>query len=188
MTRLGICCLLGAWVSWTAPASLLADAPSPAPDFKQVYQLVREHLFEANEQQLNAAAVDGLISALAPKVSIVGQSTDPAQNGAVLLSKTSLFEGPIIYLRVGHVESGLDKAVLQAWREAAATNKLAGLVLDLRFTPGTDYSAAAGTADLFIKKDQPLLDWGKGMVRAAEKTDAISVPVAILVNEKTSGG
>jgi hypothetical protein len=57
----------------------------------------------------------------------------------------------------------------------------------LRYARGDDYAAAAGTADLFIKKDLPLLNWGNGLVRSKEKTDAISVPVAVLVNRSTAG-
>ena len=67
----------------------------------------------------------------------------------------------------------------QSW---PATNKLEGVVLDLRYAAGDDYASAAATAELFIKKEQPLLDWGTGMVRSKDKSDAISVPVAVLVN------
>ena len=52
---------------------------------------------------------------------------------------------------------------------------------------GDDYASAAATAELFIKKDQPLLDWGTGMVRSKENSDAISLPVAVLVNRQTAG-
>jgi len=86
---------------------------------------------------------------------------------------------------VGQVEAGLDKAIREAEEQAAATNQLAGMVLDLRFTRGTDYAAAVATAQLFIKKEQPLLDWGKGMVRSKENPQCLSLPLAILVNEKT---
>ena len=61
------------------------------------------------------------------------------------------------------------------------------MILDLRYAAGDDYAAAAATAELFIKKEQPLLDWGTGMVRSKDKSDAISLPVAVLVNRQTAG-
>ena len=74
-----------------------------------------------------------------------------------------------------------------AFQQLGATNKLKGLVLDLRYTSGKDYEAAAAVADLFVSKERPLLNWGKGIVRSSSKTDAIEVPVAVLVNGQTAG-
>jgi C-terminal processing protease CtpA/Prc len=61
------------------------------------------------------------------------------------------------------------------------------VALDLRYAGGDDYAAAAAAADLFVKKEQPLLNWGSGMVRSKEKSDAIGLPVAVLVNRQTAG-
>jgi C-terminal processing protease CtpA/Prc len=104
-----------------------------------------------------------------------------------LVSKSSLFDGPIAYIRVSRVAEGLDQALRQSWQALAATNKLSGMVMDLRYANGTDYAAAAAaTADLFVKKEQPLFDWGQGMVRTKEKTESISTPLAVLVNQQTA--
>ena len=62
-----------------------------------------------------------------------------------------------------------------------------GVALDLRYAVGDDYAAAAAAADLFVKKELPLLNWGNGMVRSKEKTNAIALPVAVLVNRQTAG-
>src|SRR5947209_20619193 len=69
----------------------------------------------------------------------------------------------------------------------ATTNRLNGVVLDLRYAEGHDYSAAADTADVFLKREHPLLDWGNGVVRSKEKEDAIAAPVAVLVDHETVG-
>jgi C-terminal processing protease CtpA/Prc len=69
-----------------------------------------------------------------------------------------------------------------------ATNKVNGIVLDLRYAHGSGYKAATDTVDLFVSKSQPLLDWGGGgMVSSHEKADAITAPIGILVNRETSG-
>ena len=83
----------------------------------------------------------------------------------------------------------LPAAIRAAYREMLQTNKakIKGLVLDLRFAGGFDYPAAAKLADGFLNSDRPLLNWQSGSARATPKTDAITVPVAILVNSQTAG-
>src|SRR5258706_16408085 len=90
-------------------------------------------------------------------------------------------------MRIGRVEDGLAKAGRDALEKFGSTNKLKGIVLDLRFAGGNDYAAAAATADLFVKKEHPLLDWGNGMVRSKRKNEPIHLPVAIGTNRQTSG-
>src|SRR5690606_24520184 len=104
-----------------------------------------------------------------------------------LVSKVSVFDDSFAYLRIGKGEGGLNDNLKSAYQKLAATNKLKGVVLDLRYASGTDYAAASKTADLFIKAEQPLLHWGEASARSTAKTNAIGVPVAVLVNEQTSG-
>jgi hypothetical protein len=168
-------------------AGAKAQTPAPAPDFKEVYDLVREHVAGLSEADLNRAAVQGLLSSLAPKVSLA--SVGAAAGGAsekLPVSKSTLLDGGIAYVRVGQVGEGLAKAVREACDKLGGTNKLQGVVLDLRYAGGDDYAAAANTADLFVKKERPLLDWGKGVVRSKEKEDALGWPVAVLVNHDTA--
>ena len=186
MTRLGAVITVVCVLNFARPAGVQADTPPSAPDFKQVYDLIRQHLSGVNEEQLNKLAVESLVSALDSKVSLV-TSAEAEQKPGALIAQTSLFDGPIAYIRVGQVEAGLDKALREATQQVAATNKLVGIVMDLRFAKGKDYSAAVEAAQVFIRKEQPLLDWGKGMVRSKENPDSLSLPVAILVNEKTAG-
>jgi hypothetical protein len=158
------------------------------PDFKEVYDLVRAHLAGTSEAQLNQAAVQALVSGLGPRVSLVTNGAAAKTRAeAPLVSKSIVFDGEIAYVRVERVGDGLAKAVHDICTRLAGTNKLAGLILDLRYAAGDDYASAAATAELFIKKDVPLLDWGTGMVRSKDKGDAISLPVAVLVNRQTTG-
>ena len=79
---------------------------------------------------------------------------------------------------------GLAGGIREAWTKPGTTNKFKGVVLDLRYAGGDDYAAAAAAADLFVKKEQSLLNWGNGMVRSKPKSEAIKVPVAVLVNRR----
>ncbi|HEY5910597.1 MAG TPA: S41 family peptidase, partial [Verrucomicrobiae bacterium] len=119
-------------------------------------------------------------------VALVPGGNPPLElTGGPLLKATNVFEGTIGYLRVSRVEEGLAKAVREAYR-GLETNKPNGLVLDLRFTGGEDYEAAADAADLFLSKERSLLDWGAGLARSKTKRDAITIPLAVLVNDQTA--
>ncbi len=189
MTRLGIlspekgtAALLFAFLASTAPAA------TPSPDFNEVYELVRAHVPGLTAEQLNKAAVDGLLNDLKPRVSLVGGSEEEVGGtGLLLAGKPALYDDNVAYLRVKRVEDGLGKAVHLEIDNLSTTNKLKGVVLDLRYATGDDYASAVGVADLFIKADKPLLNWGDGLVRSKEKTDPISVPVAVLINGQTAG-
>jgi hypothetical protein len=189
MIRLGI-------LAWMAGFSFglgaLADQPEPAqpqaPDFHEVYDLVRDHLAGVSEVDLNRTAVQALVAGLAPKVSLVPAETNSGLAGeSPVITRATLFEGRIAYLRIARIQQNLPKALLDSVSRVAGTNELNGLILDLRYAKGDDYAAAAATADLFVKTERPLLDWGLGVVQSKEKADAITMPVATLVNRETSG-
>ena len=185
--RLGIWLIAGSVI---AQATRLTAATEQAggPEFREVYDLVRSNLTGVSESDLNRAAVQGFISALNPKVSFVTNATPvPASAGDVrVLADSSVYEKEIAYLRVGRVADGLSRAIRDAYQKMLATNKIKGLVIDLRYAGGSDYREAAKVADMFINKERPLMSWGEGMVPSKEKNDAIGVPVAVLVNRQTA--
>ena len=195
MTRLRIASLIAGWLGFVAGLPALGaqttnavPQPEEAPDFKEVYELVRTNLAGVSEAELNAAAVRGLVSALAPKAALAtNTAATNAQASAPVVIRSNLFEGGIAYVRIGRVEEGLDKAVGEACRKLGVTNSLKGVVLDVRYARGEDYAMAAATADLFLKKERPLLNWGHGVVQSTAKKEAINVPVAVLVNQQTTG-
>jgi hypothetical protein len=166
---------------------LKAEAAPEAPPFREVFDLIRTNLAGASDADLNRAAVQGLLSSLGPKVSLV--TNEPAllaSSNTPLAGKPMVFDREVAYLRVGRVGEALAGQLRAAYQALAATNKLKGLVLDLRYTDGVDYAGAAASADLFMRKERPLLNWGNGVVRSHEKTDAIGVPLAVLVNRQTA--
>jgi hypothetical protein len=82
------------------------------------------------------------------------------------LIKSAVLENDVVYLRVGAVGKTLAAEIQSAQSDLAATNKIAGTVLDLRFADGDDADAAKAAADLFAGK---------------------KLPLAILVNDETRG-
>lgn len=167
-----------------APSLRAADAAA-APDFKEVQQVVREHLAGATDETVNRAAVEGLLVALKGRVTLVTNVDNVITNAGPLVARQHVFDGSIGYVRIARVEEGLAAAVDAEVKALGSSNKLSGLVLDLRFAEGDDYAAAAGVVDLFLKTEVPLLNAGNGLVSSQEKTNAIRLPVVALVNGET---
>ena len=157
-----------------------------APDPREVFDLIRTNLPGVTDAQLQTAAVEGLIRQLQPRVWLA--SADPATNtgSPALLTQTTRYEGSVVYLRIGRVGAGLAAALQSAYDTQAKTNPPAGLILDLRFADGEDYGAAAAVTDLFLTEEKPLLDWGQGAARSTAKSEALHLPVVVLVNHDTT--
>lgn len=161
--------------------ALAADA---GPEFREIYELLRTNLTGTTEAELNQAAVNGLLGELRGRASLVGvmgDSTNPA------VARFSVFDRSVAVARVGQFDSRLAPALVANFSAVTATNKVKGLVIDLRFVAADDYAAAARVAELFVAKDSGLLDWGTGLVKATAEKPAIEVPVAVLVNRETLG-
>jgi C-terminal processing protease CtpA/Prc len=130
----------------------------------------------------------GFLAQLQSRVSLTTNGSTQTESSAVpILSKTAVLDGAYALLRVGRVDAGLAKEMSAAFDRLRSTNKLKGVVVDLRFAIGQDYAAAAQTADLFFSTEQPLLHWGDSNIRSTAKSTAIDLPLAILVNNYTAG-
>ena len=92
-----------------------------------------------------------------------GQRSDAA--GSARLVPTLLEDG-VMYLRIGGVENRVAGEIATARAAFAATNRILGTILDLRFVEGGDPAAVPGTAAVFAGK---------------------KLPLAILVNGRTQG-
>jgi hypothetical protein len=83
------------------------------------------------------------------------------------LIKSVVLENEVAYLRVGAVQKNLAAEIQSAQKSLAATNKIAGTVLDLRFANGDDSDAAKTAAELFAQKKLPLAILVNGETRGA---------------------
>jgi hypothetical protein len=181
-------CSAGLVTLLACPAIGRADVTNSPPDFKEVYDLIRSHLAGETEADLDQTAVKGLLNELHSKVSLVtGTGQEVGTSDGLLLTKSVVYDGAIACLRVGRVGDGLAGQVAAALKQLTASNQLKGIILDLRFADGHDYAAAAAAADLFVSREVPLLDWGGGSSRSKAKSDAITLPLAVLVNHQTAG-
>jgi hypothetical protein len=166
-----------------------AAATNDPPKFDEVYQLIRTNLKGVSQADLDRAAVTGLLEQLPGQVMLVaeGPNSAPAPSAPDTLSKAALYDDSYAYFRIDRVEGPLAKKLRAAYQDLGNKSKIKGVILDLRFAAGGDYAAAAAAADCFLNSRQPLLEWGTGSASATKKTNAVAVPVAILVNSQTTG-
>lgn len=172
-------------VGWSAPAAE-GDAPRPVP-FDEVNRLIRQHLADATESELNDAAVKGLIEQLQPHVMLGTPAESLAASTNQLVAAKRRFRSDYGYLQVGVVKEGLAPALRAAIDELLKEGPLKGLVLDLRFAGGADYDAAAAAAGLFVDDERVLLQVGGKSYSVPENKEAILIPVMILINRETTG-
>lgn len=157
-------------------------------NFAEVFELLKANLAGVTGEQLDEAAVRGLLEQLAGKVSVVGETPPPVRGaGSNAPVSTSVFDRHFGYVRVNRIAAGTGQEFQAAYERLRAAHSLKGLVIDLRFAGGKDYAAAVAMADRFFAEEQPLVDWGEGWKKSTGKTNAISMPVAVLVNRKTTG-
>jgi len=186
MRRVGFCIFVAVLLVLPAGAPCASTAATnEAPDLQEVCDLVRAHLDGISDAELNRAALNGLLEQLGPMVSLVGESAEANIEAKPRLVKSEVFDGPVGYVRIGRVDGGLAKDVAAACKDLSRTHELKGLVLDVRFAGGEDYAEAGAVADLFLSKEQPLLDWGAASARSRTKSNALKLPVAVLVNRQT---
>ncbi len=166
-----------------------AWADAAPPNLGEVYGLIRTNLGGMDQAEIDRRALGAMLAAFGAKITgAEGQDLAPegkSQPGATCT--TEVYDGQIAYVRLNAVEGQAATEIRKAYDKLAATNKLKGLVLDLRFAGGDNYQAAAAAADLFVVKERTLLDFGQGLIRSKAKTNAIQVPVGVLVNGETAG-
>jgi len=146
------------------------------------------NLTKTTSEELDRAALQGILSVLEGKIELVA-APFPTPEGppAPLITKTDVLDKHYGYIRIGRVAAGLADEFDATFNELPVQAPLEGLILDLRFAKGVAYVEAARFVDRFLKKERILLKFGTDTVRSSAKTNAITAPVAVLINAKTSG-
>lgn len=177
--------LLAALVLGSAPA-LAQRQNSDAPPLDELRNLLKQHVHDIPQSELDSAASQALLDQVQGRILASGELVNEEQDAPAIALK-QLYAPGCLYVRVGQVSLGLAPQLAAALRDTNFTANATGLVLDLRFAGGTDYTGAANVANLFLNDEVPLLDWGNGAVRSTAKTNAWTRPVTVLVNAETTG-
>lgn len=176
--------VLAFWSMTALPAASAEDAL----DFKEVYELLQSQLSDLQAKELDTAAARGLIQQLQPRVRLLPEDTEGAAEAAGQETLTTrVFDQGYGYVRIDRFTPNTGTAFEASMQRLTASNELKGLVMDLRFAGGQDYASAARISDHFFATEQPLMDWGQGVKKSTEKTNALQMPLAVLVNQATAG-
>jgi C-terminal processing protease CtpA/Prc len=164
--------------------------PSQAakPSFKEIYDLVQTNLVDVKTDDLDQAAIEGLLSKYQDRVRLFTNGLAMEDKSiTAFITKTQRYDGKFIYLRLNQVETGLSEKLSAAYASALSSNAAKGLILDLRYANGGDYQEAAKVAGLFLAEERPLIEWKGEMLKSSAKADAIKGNVIVLINRFTSG-
>ncbi|MBI5687431.1 MAG: hypothetical protein HZC54_20345 [Verrucomicrobia bacterium] len=144
-----------------------------------------------SDSKLNEAATRGVLNHLGLGVKLLDPKAAAAKNSAPGIAKTETLGDEILYVRLGKLDHGTAKA-LDAVLSPVPSEKLNGIILDLRFVAGSDFADAAEVAGRFVAKGTPLFTL-KGAKReprrfsAAHEKPCIVTPLIVLVNRETAG-
>lgn len=186
--------LLGAAVVSAAESAAKPAAPLDLSDLHAVKAALQERYLDPaalSDKKLNEAATRGVLTHLGLGVKLLDAKSVTAENGAADIAKTEMFGDEIFYVRLGKLGHETAQA-LDAALKAVPCEKLNGIILDLRFVSGSDFTDAADVAGRFVARGVPLFAL-KGAKREARSFSAthekpcLVTPLIVLVNRETVG-
>ena len=172
----------------TAGCAFLAAARADSlalPPLDDLVRLLRTNL-ALNAADFDAQAGQAMVEHFGGQILGANDSGETLSDAPPLAKKTTLDYG-CLYVRVGQISPALAPQFTAALQDTNWMNGARGLVLDLRFTSGTSFKAAAETAALFVTPDHKLLDWGSESFQPPPRTNTWKLPITVLVNHETTG-
>lgn len=154
-------------------------------NFEEVLSVIRTNMTDLSEGELSNSAAVGLIKELGTKVQLVTTNAQPPAESPDPISKTAVYQDKFGYIRIKSVDQRLTNEFHRTVTQLLASNRLSGLVLDLRYAGGASYEAAAVVADEFVRGGEPLIRLGETKINATDRAADIRQPVAVLVNGQT---
>ncbi|MFM2293822.1 MAG: hypothetical protein RLZZ350_235 [Verrucomicrobiota bacterium] len=172
------------WLAFTPWVARATDAPV---DFAELRALLRANLPGVSDADFDRAASVGLLAAFTNQVRWEPAPTAATTNSAPLVASYNMVEKNFAVLRVGRVAAGLDAALAAAEKNLAASNRILGVVVDLRFADGEDAAAAQRAAEISGLTPRAVLV--NAATRGAAVTLAVELRVrrALLLGAHTAG-
>jgi hypothetical protein len=163
-----------------------ADRPA-WPDYQEVLETIRAQMPAVKTEDLNRAVIEGIRQCLPSQVQWISgaDAVGPASN-ELGLGNTNVLDEYYGYFRIRNVTEDLPLQYRQALDHMNASNRLKGIVIDLRYAKGSDYASAVRVADLFVGEEKALLTVEGTTYRSTGKADFWKQPVVALVNGDTA--
>ena len=166
----------------------LAAAETKPLDFDEVFNVIRTNVSDVSETELRQNSAMGLIKEMGTRVQIVTTNAEPADQSPDAITRRSVYENQFGYIRIRSVDDRLPSDFRQSLTQLIQSNKLNGVILDLRYAEGASYEAAAEVADQFVDGGRPLLGLGPKRISSTAQSPTVRLPLAILVNGETRAG
>lgn len=163
-------------------------AQAASPSFQEVYSILKTNLSGVSEADLQGAAVEGLLSKLGNRallVTNVAKADEAEAKPRPAVAATTIFDTAYGYVRLGDLGQGADKTVGEALHQLTSTNKLKGLVIDLRFAKGSDHQGIFQVADCFYPAGKTIAMVDGKAQKSTGRSAVNQMPTVILVNRKT---
>ncbi|MFM2081707.1 MAG: hypothetical protein RL380_398 [Verrucomicrobiota bacterium] len=169
-------------------ATLLAVEFGRAAAVEEVRELLLQNLPGVTAAQLDGAELDGILAAFTNQVRWQPASAPTNSSLAPLVSRAVIVEGDLALLRVGRVAAGLEAALMAAQKNLVATNKISGVVVDLRFADGDDDAAATRAAAMLTNTPRVALINAATHGAAVVLAEALRARRTLLLGAPTAGG
>lgn len=173
-----------------AGTAFLAAAQAGEPSLSEVRDLLRAKLDGVEESDIDEPTMEGLLKEVAGRAMLLkeaGTVEYKDEPGLPLIAQATLFEDQFAYIRVGRFAPEVASELTKKIAEFNTATKVKGLVIDVRFSSGRDFSGAAAVADLFLDTAQPLLHWKGTAAKSTAKANPVRLPLVVLVNQATRG-
>lgn len=189
---LGVCCATVMAIG-AAAEEPKTEKTKPFTDWQKLVNLLKERYADRSavtDAKLNEAMVRGILEAFGNRARLV-EGDAPSANAPESIARAEAIGGTIGYVRFAVIDEN-SAAALDKKLEELGGAKLVGLVLDLRFAGGDDFSHAAAVASRFTAKGAQLFTLheiasGKSQEFSNAEIEGVKMPIAVLVNGQTRG-
>lgn len=154
-------------------------------DFDEVFNVIRTNISDVSEKELRQNSAVGLIKEMGTRVQIVTTNAEPADQPPDAITRRSVYENQFGYIRIRAVDDRLPSDFRQSLTQLIQSNKLNGVIVDLRYAEGASYEAAAEVVDQFVDGGRPLLGLGSKKISSTTQSPSVRLPLAVLVNGET---
>jgi C-terminal processing protease CtpA/Prc len=165
-----------------------AEGTDSLPQLPEIIEVIREHLPQITQEDLDRAALQGILTEFQSQLEIVANQTDvPTEAEESPSALTHFYESSVGYLAAPMIDPTAFDSIQQGFTQLDSKNILQGFILDLRHVSGSHYKALTQIAGLFTSKSIPLLDWGEGIQLASPQSTIVTTPLVALIDETTQG-
>lgn len=157
----------------------------------QLLKLLKNNLYEFETKDIEEAAIQGLIEKLNGRISLDTKRKLETGNSDTNKTRPSIItrylENQFVCIQPKNIDQNPLSAIKESLAKDSPDSEYHGLILDLRYAYGSDYKIIPSISGLFLGADKELYKSEKGMVSSTKSEDNCQLPMAVLVNEETTG-